>query len=651
VLAILAFHLDVAGFTGGFLGVDVFFVISGYVILRSILPDLESGRFSLADFFIRRVRRLAPALLVVIAATLAVGFVLLSPAELEELAASALATLANGANIFFQRRADDYFAAEAHSQPLLHMWSLGVEEQFYIIVPAALAALVRLRGASIAGSLAVLTLGSFVYGLIATVALRETHAFYMPMARFWEIAVGGCVAAAERRWGLVRAAGAWVAAGGFLAIGASVLLLDSDQSDPLWALIAVLGSAAVIAASPGSRWASAALASWPMSALGRISYSVYLVHWPAIVFWRLSVARPLQPLEQALIAILTLAAGVALAVLVERPWRSGSGRFGDRAALTGVVLATAVLAAAGLALLLGRRAAWRLQAPARASDAQLRAAMVARPQCQKDPHWLRPRTVCSLRSQSPGTDFVIWGDSHATHIARELTDMLSHAGFRSGVSVEMPGCVPLPGVAFAGRKLRQISGCPAHNDAVLSVIARERPKIVVLAGRWANVASDVRAPGSHFRSRHIVDQASGGAPIGLDDALVRTVARIRATGAHVIVVGPVPEIAYFVPSTLVRSLQGVGQLPPVWRADFNLRQAQVLGALAKVEALDGVSVVYPHKALCDERTCSVSDGVHSLYKDDDHLSPFGAARVVALIQAALDAGGAAHAIAKEPRVQ
>src|SRR5262245_29831814 len=198
VLAILAFHLDVTGFTGGFVGVDVFFVISGYVILRSILPDLEASRFSLADFFIRRIRRILPALMVVLAVTLAVGFALLSVTELVELASSALATLAFGANFFFHDRTG-YFANEAHMRPLLHMWSLGIEEQFYILVPMSLAALIRFRGTSVIKSLIVLAIGSFVYGLITATPTDGSHAFYMPMARFWEIAVGGCVAVIERR--------------------------------------------------------------------------------------------------------------------------------------------------------------------------------------------------------------------------------------------------------------------------------------------------------------------------------------------------------------------------------------------------------------------------------------------------------------------
>jgi peptidoglycan/LPS O-acetylase OafA/YrhL len=631
VLAILAFHLDLAGFTGGFVGVDVFFVISGYVILRSILPDLESGRFSIAGFFIRRIRRLVPALLVVLAATLAAGFALLSPSELEELAGSALATLGYGANIFFFDRTG-YFAREAHARPLLHMWSLGIEEQFYIIVPAALAALVRFRGTTVAVALAVLAVGSFAYSAIATASVSESHAFYMPMARFWEIAVGGCVAVVERRWGLVRSGAGWVAAFGLLAIAASVLILESDAGGQQWAVVAVLGSAAVIAAAPGRTWAAATLASWPMAAIGRISYSIYLVHWPLIVFGRLYLARPLHLHEQALLAALTAAAAVALAILVERPMRAGSGRIGNRAALTSLCTASAVLAAASIAVVLDRGAPWRLQTPAREALVLLDVATTGRPQCHKDAQWLGTthRSVCRWNREAVGTDFVIWGDSHAGHIAAELSGVLIGAGYRSGVSVVLKDCMPIAGVTFVGHKFARTKACPDHVDAVLEAITRERARIVVMAARWANVASDVRAPGDGWWSGHLRDLANGGSPLALADALLRTIERIRASGAQVIVIGPVPEADYNVPAALVRSLHGFGYLPPVRRTDFDRRQDQVLSALAKLHGLDGVSVVYPHVALCDEQTCAVADGIRSLYIDDDHLSPFGAVRVAAL---------------------
>ena len=411
VLAILAFHLGLAGSTGGFVGVDIFFVISGYVILRSILPDVESGRFSIADFFIRRMRRILPALTLVLAATLLAGFLILSPAELNELAASALATMAFGANFFFHDRTG-YFASAAHTRPLLHMWSLGIEEQFYIFVPVTLAAMSRFFGIRAAAPIFGLAVGSLAYGLITATTIGENHAFYMPMARFWEIAIGGCVAVAERRWGLLRHGSDAVALLGLIAIAAAVVLLDSDMGGQQWAIIAVLGAAAIIVAGvPEKSWTAAALASRPMIGIGRISYSVYLVHWPLIVFWRLCTARPLLAYEQVFILVLTIGAAAALSMFVETPMRAGTHRIGNKPALAGIVAGIAVVAVLGAVTILDSGAAWRMNPRALEAIAVLRTAVAERPRCATDKQWLAaPFAVCRFNPQVSGTDFVIWGD-------------------------------------------------------------------------------------------------------------------------------------------------------------------------------------------------------------------------------------------------
>ncbi|HEX6000916.1 MAG TPA: acyltransferase family protein [Hyphomicrobiaceae bacterium] len=643
VLAILAFHLNLAGFEGGFVGVDIFFVISGYVILRSILPDLEHGRFSLADFFIRRMRRLLPALMVVLLLTMAAGLLILSPAELQELSGSALSTLGFCANLFFNDRTG-YFASAAHTRPLLHMWSLGVEEQFYILVPLALALLIRYRGTAPGKVLLALTLVSLAYGLAAPYAVNETHAFYMPMARFWEIGVGGLVAVAERRWGPMcaspRAAVDGLALLGLTAVGLSVVILSSEASGgQQWAVIPVVGTAAIIAAgsAEGSRVA-AMLASTPLVAIGRLSYSIYLVHWSLIVLWRLGTARPLAPYEQVIVVLLTMALAMVLSAFVEAPMRSGSTRIGNRRALIGIGTAGAVVASIAAGLLVNGGAEWRLQGPARESLLALRTAMLQRPRCQEDRQFLGSSLrACRWQAEAPGVDYVIWGDSHARALAPELAPELARVlgGVKpsSGVLIGVPHCWPVAGVKVVAHK--SSARCPEVAEAVIEAIARERPKIVVMVGRWATIASDVRSPSSGVRPGRLVDLRNDEAPITLADALIRTVEQVRASGAFVLVVGPVPEIAFEVPPTVGRALQGWGKLPEVRRTDFDKRQRQVLSALSKLQPRPGVLVVYPHTTFCDASSCIVTDGVRPLYEDNNHLSPFGAARVSAQIAAEL----------------
>jgi len=631
VLAILAFHLELTGFTGGFVGVDIFFVISGYVILRGVLPNLERGRFSLTDFYIRRARRLLPALTVVLTATLAAGAVILSPAELTKLAQSALATMVFGANFYFHDQAG-YFASAAHTQPLLHMWSLGVEEQFYIVVPLTLAVLVRHRVAAAAIVLVSLAIASFGYSLAAS-AISEKHAFFIPLARFWEFAIGGCVAVAEYRYGLVRRGSSLVAMLGMVAIGAAIFALDGGSGGQQWVFVSALGTAAVIAAGGACHHpVSTILVSRPLVTIGRLSYSIYLVHWPLIVFWRLCVARPLVLYEQVLIVIVSLALAAAIWLMVETPVRAGARQFANKPVLAGIGAATAAVAVVAVTLMLDRGGEWRMNPPAREAITSLRVAVAERPRCTMDRSWVKSAHPACRWSRDGGTlDYVFWGDSHMAMLAPELATALGREGPRSGVSIAMPDCPPLASVIIAGHKNQE--RCHAFADAAMAAIERHRPKVVVISARWALLESDVRAPGSGERSRAILDLRTR-MPLTFTDALMRTLEKVSASGAHTIVVGPVPEIDYDVPATLVRSLMGFGRMPPVSRRDFDKRQGRVLNALRRIQTLKGVTVVYPHTVLCNSDTCGVVDGNRSLYMDDDHLSPFGSARIVAMIYSA-----------------
>ncbi len=370
VLAILAFHLDLAGFQGGFVGVDIFFVISGFVIVRGALRDLAEGSFSPREFYIRRIRRIVPALTVVLISVLAVGSVVLSPGELKEVADSALATLVFGANFFFHDRAG-YFVQAAHVRPLLHMWSLGVEEQFYIAMPLLILATARARRP---GALAIAILCILVASFAYCVMASDKHAFYMPMARVWEIAAGASVAVAERRRFVPGPGPTQVmASAGVVCIVFGIAILDG-ASAPTWMnVVPVLGTAAVLLCGTAEpRGVSGWLGRQPLVLIGQISFSVYLVHWPLIVFWRILVARPLLAYEQVLIALITFAVAAVLWAYVERPFRAGRTGLANKPALAAVASATIAVGAFGAALSLDKGAAWRLNGEAQAAGARTR---------------------------------------------------------------------------------------------------------------------------------------------------------------------------------------------------------------------------------------------------------------------------------------
>ena len=630
VLAILAFHLDLVGFDAGFVGVDIFFVISGYVITRGILRDLAAQRFSLAQFYLRRARRILPAMMVVLAAALAAGVAMLSPRELDELSDSALATLVFGANFFFHDRTN-YFADTAHQRPLIHMWSLGVEEQFYILFPLLILAVWRYWRAGLGKVLLGIVALSFIY-LVVAHSISEKNAFYMPMARFWELAAGASVAAAEAHWRLPLKVSRALAAIGLFGIVASVGFVDGATMAGWMLALPVLATVAVIAAGSNAGAVSRVLASRPFVAFGLLSYSTYLIHWPPIVFWRMHVGRQLRPLEQAAIVVLTLLLAAVLWRFVEMPVRTGRSSIANKPAVIGIVASVLAVAAVAAGCRWQAEADWRLNAQARESIVLLRTAIAERPRCVADPSWISTVSagtgVCRWNADARGTAFVVWGDSHAGAMAPEISRVLALQG-ASGLTVAMPRCPPLQGVHILGRKSNK--DCRAFVDAVIDAIQRDRPKVVVLAGRWATLASDVRSPGDGEVSGQIADLDTG-RRMGLGEALSRTLDLLGLNGSRLILVGPVPEIDFDVPSTLVRSLRGIGDLPPVMRSEFEIRQKQVMQALARIAESGKATVVYPHAALCNAQVCSVADGTRPLYIDDDHLSPFGAAKVARLVE-------------------
>jgi peptidoglycan/LPS O-acetylase OafA/YrhL len=320
VVAVLLYHLGIGPLTGGFVGVDVFFVISGYLITKIILSETAAGTFSFGSFYGRRARRLLPALFAVIAATFLAVAIFFSPEDLARAAKATVWSVLGLSNIFFWRESG-YFDVDGILKPLLHIWSLAAELQFYLVWPAFIYLLFRLGGrrAVLAGILVAIGLGTVLS--IYFLRVDAAAAFFLTPFRIHEFALGGLVVLCETarpRAGVVIEA---LFLAGIAAILASVLVFDERTPFPAYAaLLPAAGTALVIHAST---WARSApfLASRPFVAVGLISYSLYLVHWPLIVVAHYLLQRVLVPTEQALI----LGASLVLAALsyryVEKPFR------------------------------------------------------------------------------------------------------------------------------------------------------------------------------------------------------------------------------------------------------------------------------------------------------------------------------------------
>src|ERR1700682_4610059 len=289
VAVVVASHCGISILPGGFVGVDVFFVLSGYLITGLLGTEVRNtGTIDLARFYARRVRRLLPAMAVMVMATLLVGAIILAPQELALAARAARATAVYLANVFFGLNAADYFAGEVRTNPMLHMWSLAVEEQFYLVWPFLLLSLWRFRSSR--GALAALLLAASAVSLAGCIYLTahgSLLAFYGLHTRAWEFGLGGLVGLIPRG-ALALPRGAWLAIGwgGLLLIVGSVFLVTHEVGFPGWvALVPVIGTCAALVAGNElpRRGVGVLLGSRPFQLLGGLSYSWYLWHWPFLV--------------------------------------------------------------------------------------------------------------------------------------------------------------------------------------------------------------------------------------------------------------------------------------------------------------------------------------------------------------------------------
>jgi peptidoglycan/LPS O-acetylase OafA/YrhL len=594
VLVVIAFHLGSYRFRGGFVGVDVFFVISGFLICSLLYGDLEAGRFSLARFYERRIRRILPALLLVLAATtIAAAFVLMPP-RFEDYAESLAAAALSFSNFFFWQTAS-YFDAPAGTKPLLHTWSLAVEEQFYLAFPLLLAALYRFRRAVVVPALTLIALVSLAVSAFGAFH-DQTATFYLPFNRAWELLLGALLALGAAP--VLR--GMWahaVGVAGLALIGASVLLISEQTPFPgLAALPPCIGTAMVIAAGrTGEGVVAKVLSLPPVVVVGLMSYSLYLWHWPIIVLFREETLQDSLTRVQQL-EVIALCFGLSLLswLFVERPMRRAPAprRFVFAAAAAGTLVVTvaavAVIATNG----------W----PQRLPDNVTRLASFTEYDgtsryrtgvCFIDSHHSYAEfdaDRCLRRDPGEGTILLI-GDSHAAHFWSALTSELPQY---SVLQATASGCKPTVHAEGARR-------CRRMMDYIFNgYLATHNVDLLVISASWA--AEDAAA-------------------------VAETVEWARARGVDLIVFGPSVSYDAPLPLLLAREMQ-LGD--PDFASEHRLNYVRVADrALARAAAAHRGRYVSTYDLMCPRGVCRefVGDGVPIQY-DRDHLTEEGARYVV-----------------------
>ena len=359
-MLVLNFHAFPDAMPGGFIGVDVFFVISGFLITGIITRELELGRFSLVEFYNRRIRRIFPALIVVLCATLALGWFWMLPQAFAQLGSDSFASAAFLANIALLLQSG-YFDVESAKKPLLHLWSLGIEEQFYLFWPLLLMLAARLR-MSIMAMAAMLGIASFLLN-VALIGSNPIATFYLPFTRAFELLAGAVLACGWINVNQSSAASNWRAWIGVALIAVAAVILDSHRAFPgWWAVLPVAGSALLLSA-PAAWVNRVVLASPPLVWIGLISYPLYLWHWPLLVFGGIIKFGPLTLLERELILLASALLAWATYRFVEIPFRFG---LPSRRKMFSLGAGMAMVAVAGFAVIWGRGFDFRLPPEIRA---------------------------------------------------------------------------------------------------------------------------------------------------------------------------------------------------------------------------------------------------------------------------------------------
>lgn len=482
VMVVVIFHAGVSPLRGGFIGVDIFFVISGYLITRQISAEMEIGAFSIIGFYERRVRRIVPALLFTIVATLVVAPFILFPVELVTSGMTAIASILSAANLYLLNSAG-YFAADAGTQPLVHMWSLGVEEQFYLFFPLILMVFGRQSRRAAGWATLLVALASLALCIVVTRYDRD-FAYYFPLTRAWELLIGALLVffAVPRMPTWLRNV---VAAGAFLLIGASAYKFYPQMAFPgYYALAPVLATAALIAiGSQGGSLVTRGLSTGPLVWVGQISYSLYLVHWPILVCYRMARGAPIGATEAWIIVAASVATAYVSWRFVERPFREKKLLATRRALFTGTGLAAAalVLAAALISF-----------APLRAGSEPDRLAsflsyddsgIYRKGSCFLFGHQHRLSDFNVGECLQPASDrlnILLVGDSHAAHLWNGLKAEFPHANVMQATST---GCKPV--LSAKGEKT-----CLELVDLALgSFLRSSRPDVIILSARW--IESDI----------------------------------------------------------------------------------------------------------------------------------------------------------------
>lgn len=644
VLLVVANHAKYSLFAGGFIGVDIFFVISGYLITRLLVKSVAEQRFSFTDFYIRRIRRILPALFFVLVICMPVAYWLMLPSELVDFSRAARGAVFFVSNFVLWRQGG-YFDVGSDLRPLLHLWSLAIEEQFYLLFPVVVYLILKFRQKWLPISLFVL-LGSSLGLMFALHVDMPRASFYLLPTRAWELLVGAVVAVIPSQGRLRRIMferGSWVSAGGLLAILVAAVVLDTTVLYPGQAtLIPVVGTALILASGQPKSWVFTILRWKPLRLLGLSSYSIFLWHQPLLVFGRLLSADSLSNRQRDLVVILTIVAGIATWYFIEQPFRD-TKRVNRRPLFLSLGIAAVIVTGTSVFILQNQGFRDRLPPNVQWENAGERSDTV----CGENDRWTEVGgiSVCYFGEIASSRNVVLVGDSHADAMMPYLNGLLKTEGIR-GIRA-LPGtCSEIPGSYLRNSIPEDFAECEGRHADLYRYI-RDNRAIAILAVRWnfrlfpvpgeIDRFEAVNSEGGHeveeYREYVIADATGIGVSAEIKAKAIRQLLDgLLASSSKLVVIGPVPEIAWNIARinlTHFRSRSEILDQLSIPYADYEERSRFVNRVIEDYEesvSTSRLQVISPSDVLCNSflpDRCVAQWETIPYYLDDDHLSDKG----------------------------
>lgn len=589
ILPVLLFHVGLGAFSGGYVGVDIFFVISGYLIARALNDDLAAGRFSILTFYDRRIRRIFPALIFVMVLTWVGAFILLLPSDFTDFSKSLAAASGFVSNLYFWKHSG-YFENSALLRPLLHTWSLSVEEQFYIFMPFAMAIIFRHLRKAWVWTLVPVMLASFLLSIYA-LKVGPTANFFLLPTRAWELLLGALLAvspppAITRRW--VRE---------LLAILAVALIAYAvfyyTEATPFPgpnALAPCLGAALIIYLGSHEKTLVGRILSLKLIVgIGLISYSLYLVHWPIAVFMRHYTLRAPAPLEIIAMLALSFALAAFSWKYVEQPFRRPKQQAPRRQVLTAGIISIALVGMLGAAGIYGNGFPERF--PNYTEPKNEKSALWRNGKCffeEDDDTTVWKAKDCTL-TRSRGETVLLWGDSYAAHYIPGIEANAGRIPYRV-LAYTYAGCPPVLSYYSYARP-----GCQPFNQRAMDIIRQEHVTKVILSARWV----DLQLRGL--------------------DTIRSTLDALAAQGIEAYVIGQSPMFATDVRTIAFRK----GDRGDRWQTSISPSLNAQLRRYS-----EGAEFIDPMAQLCDGMQCPYREHGAFLYNDSGHLSSLGSDRAL-----------------------